>query len=418
MITFKDISIVIPVGRGENALETLLGDLRPIEKEAELIVVRGSSRAKQQNEGARKATRDFLWFLHADSRLTPKTIKALPESLGKDPHALHYFNLRFLPDGPPLMFINEIGCWIRSRILGVPFGDQGFVVSKKKFEGIGGFPEDVPYGEDHLFVWRARQKGIRLQCTGASLFTSARRYAETGWSKLTWAYARRWTTQAWPELCRLPRAYNPSLPPLKIRGGEEGLLLIFAKYPEVGYVKTRLSRTIGEAKAASAYKTMVESVVRKTRPCNGEYAQVLCYDPPEANEKFQSWLQMDRQQPQSRGDLGERMKKALSQALAESKHAVLIGTDCIDVDRSLILKAFQELAETDLVVGPAKDGGYYLIGCKRVYPEIFTGIDWSTKRVFSQTLRVTEKLKLRVSCLPQLEDIDTGEQLWKLKNII
>lgn len=198
MITFKNISIIIPVGPGENALAALLKDLRPIEKEAELIIVRGASRPKQLGEGALRATRDFLWFLHADSRLTPKTLKALLKSLGKDPNALHYFNLRFLPDGPPLMFINEIGCWIRSRILSVPFGDQGFAVAKENFERIGGFPENVPYGEDHLFVWRARKKGIRLRCTGAVLYTSARRYAETGWAKLTWDYARRWTRQAWP----------------------------------------------------------------------------------------------------------------------------------------------------------------------------------------------------------------------------
>ena len=199
MITFKDVSIIIPVGPGENSLEALLKDLCPIEKEVELIVVRGSSRPRQLNEGVRKATRDFLWFLHADSMLVPKALATLLESLGKDSQAFHYFNLRFLPDGPPLMFINEIGCWIRSHILGIPFGDQGFVLSKENFERIGGFPENVPYGEDHLFVWRARQKGIRLRCIGALLYTSARRYAETGWAKLTWAYACRWTRQAWPE---------------------------------------------------------------------------------------------------------------------------------------------------------------------------------------------------------------------------
>lgn len=203
MVTFKDISIVIPVGPQEDALEALLKDLRPIENDVEWIVVRGSSRAKQLNKGARKATRDFLWFLHADSRFSHNTLEALLRSLRNNPHALHYFNLRFLPGGPPLMFINEIGCRIRSRILGVPFGDQGFAVSKEIFETLGGFPENIPYGEDHLFVWCARQKNIRLRCTGVSLYTSARRYAETGWAKLTWAYARRWTRQAWPEWKKL-----------------------------------------------------------------------------------------------------------------------------------------------------------------------------------------------------------------------
>lgn len=186
-------------------------------------------------------------------------------------------------------------------------------------------------------------------------------------------------------------------------------LLIFAKYPEAGRVKSRLARTIGALPAALAYKSMVEIVVKSTKPHNGEYTQVLYYDPPESREKFQSWLQISDQRPQSGGDLGERMKQALSQTLTEPGYAVLIGTDCMDVDRSLILKAFQELAEADVVLGPAKDGGYYLIGCKREHPELFTGIDWSTERVFAQTFQIAEKLKLRVSCLPPLEDIDTAE---------
>jgi rSAM/selenodomain-associated transferase 1 len=187
-------------------------------------------------------------------------------------------------------------------------------------------------------------------------------------------------------------------------------LLIFARYPEAGHVKSRLARAIGEAKAASAYKTMVEIVVKNTKPCNGEYERILCYDPPSFREKFQSWLPIRHLEPQSGCNLGEKMKQAFSQALAETEQAVLIGTDCIDVNRSLILKAFQELEKADLVLGPAKDGGYYLIGCSRVYPELFSGIDWSTERVFSQTLRGAEQRNLRVSCLPPLTDIDTAEQ--------
>lgn len=192
----------------------------------------------------------------------------------------------------------------------------------------------------------------------------------------------------------------------------QNVLVIFAKYPEAGKVKSRLAQTIGGANAASAYKTMVEIVVRNTKPCNGEYERVLYYDPPELREKFQSWLQMSHQQPQSGDNLGDRMKKALSQALTEAKLAVLIGTDCIDVDRSLILKAFQELEEADLVLGPAKDGGYYLIGCKQVYPELFIGIDWSTECVLSQTLQIAKNSNLYVSLLPELEDIDTSEQYY------
>ncbi|MBI4239168.1 MAG: TIGR04282 family arsenosugar biosynthesis glycosyltransferase [Deltaproteobacteria bacterium] len=195
-------------------------------------------------------------------------------------------------------------------------------------------------------------------------------------------------------------------------------LLIFAKYPEAGKVKSRLARTIGAATAVLSYKTMVEIVVKNTKPCSREYVQVLYYDPPELRAQFRSWLPIGRQQPQSGGDLGERMQQAFTHTLVETEHVVLIGTDCIDVDRPLILKAFQDLEKSDLVLGPATDGGYYLIGCKRVYPKIFTGIDWSTARVFSQTLRAAETLKLRVSCLPELEDIDTAEQYGRFREKI
>jgi hypothetical protein len=199
MVGFKDISIIIPVGPQEVALEALLQDLQPIEKEAEIIIIKGSARARQLNEGAQKAARKFLWFLHADSRLSPRALDALMQSLEAAPHALHYFNLAFLSDGPPLMVINQIGCWIRSRILGVPFGDQGFCLSRQNFFFIGGFPEHVTYGEDHLFVWRARQQNIKLRCTKSALKTSARRYAQTGWTRVTCRYAYRWSRQALPE---------------------------------------------------------------------------------------------------------------------------------------------------------------------------------------------------------------------------
>lgn len=396
MISFKDISIVIPVGPKEDALEKLLADLRPVKKDAEIITVKGSQRARQLNEGARKATREFLWFLHADSRLSSKTLGALLKSLNNDSHALHYFNLRFLPDGPPLMRINEIGCWIRSRILGIPFGDQGFVLSKENFERIGGCPENVPYGEDHLFIWRARQKGIRLRCTGASLYTSARRYAETGWTKLTWDYARRWTHQAWPEWKKTWVA-PPSL-------------IVFAKYPEPGNVKSRLAKDIGPERAATLYKRMVEEVIDRTRPANGNYRQIICFDPSEKVNQFTSWFPGWQMLPQPTGDLGQRMFAALEAVLKKSRFALLIGTDCLEIDRALIENAFERLRSCDVVLGPAKDGGYYLIGCKKIYPDLFSHIDWSTEHVLSQTLRAANALKLSVSLLPELEDIDTAEQ--------
>lgn len=195
-------------------------------------------------------------------------------------------------------------------------------------------------------------------------------------------------------------------------------LLLFAKYPEPGKVKTRLSKTIGPQKAAKIYKAMVEEVMRRTSPCDGEYIRLLYYDPPELGKKFDSWLSFRHRKPQQGADLGEKIKNAFTESLTTAEKAILIGTDCIDIDHALILNAFDRLSRTDLVLGPAKDGGYYLIGCKKNYPELFSHIEWSTERVFLQTLKMADSLKLSVSLLQELEDIDAGEQLWRLKNII
>jgi len=226
--TLKNATIIIPLGPDEDQLPALLSDLTQLPRETEIILVTcgdmvdnhpmvaGSlmidrvrwirsdqGRAQQQNAGAKVANRDFLWFLHADSRVTPENLHALETSLQKSPDALHYFHLKFKSDGPRGVVLNEWGTRFRSQVLGIPWGDQGFCLARKIFERIGRFPEDVPYGEDHLLIWHARQAGIRLRCTGDALVTSARKYHRHGWVSLTWKYQMLWIKQALPEVYKL-----------------------------------------------------------------------------------------------------------------------------------------------------------------------------------------------------------------------
>jgi GT2 family glycosyltransferase len=214
------LAIVVPIGPGDNAWHGLLpqldqvqareialvlpsdghGEAMPLSSKRLLVVVSPAGRARQLNAGARATDSDWLWFLHADSRLDDRTVAALDALVLEDPIALGYFNLRFLPDGPRWTAINALGARLRSRWLGLPFGDQGFVMPRRVFEALGGFDESIRSGEDHALVWRARRQGVDLRALPADLYTSARKYSERGWWRttrehlgLTWRQARRFS---------------------------------------------------------------------------------------------------------------------------------------------------------------------------------------------------------------------------------
>lgn len=218
-----EVSIIIPIGPGDDAWNALLGDLRDLPFSVEIIcvateqrspcvtgdmsladgeftwMVTRPGRASQMNEGAKRAQGRYLWFLHADSRVTPAAVRGLANGLARHPQALHYFNLAFTGDGPRLMWLNAWGAWWRSHMCGIPFGDQGFCLEKVTFERLGGYSESAQYGEDHLLVWMARRRGVHLKCTGQSLVTSARKYREQGWLRTTARYVWLTWRQAWPE---------------------------------------------------------------------------------------------------------------------------------------------------------------------------------------------------------------------------
>lgn len=222
MEILRDLAVVVPVGPGDDSWTALAADLGALPSEAEIVFVgteppppdlpagirwieapRG--RARQMNAGARATRRPFLWFLHADSRLADDTLASLAGGLRTAPEALHFFDLAFLPDGPALVRLNQIGAWVRSRWGGMPFGDQGFCLRRDVWERLGGFRTDAPYGEDHLLAWKARQQGIALRPTGGTLRTSARRYRERGWLATTARHLRLTARQAIPEWMKLVR---------------------------------------------------------------------------------------------------------------------------------------------------------------------------------------------------------------------
>jgi rSAM/selenodomain-associated transferase 1 len=142
---------------------------------------------------------------------------------------------------------------------------------------------------------------------------------------------------------------------------------------------------------------------------------VICFDPPGSLDRVQRWLGQEYSYiPQTGDDLGERMEQAFVRVFREGMNRVLlIGSDIPGLDPAVIIDAFAALASHDAVIGPANDGGYYLIGFQknRFEPGIFHDMIWSTETVFSETINRLREESRRVRVLPQCQDADTKENL-------
>ena len=210
------LAIVVPAGPGDLAWQGLLLQLVgaradevvlvvPLDAPELMAVLPGNTavhrspagRARQLNAGAAVTGADWLWFVHADSRVTAATLDALHRFVAVDRTAIGYFDLRFLEDGPRLTVLNTVGAAIRSRWLGLPFGDQGLLMPRRVFDALGGFNEAESSGEDHALVWAARRHGVPLVALRAPILTSARKYAQAGWWATTRLHLRLTCTQAW-----------------------------------------------------------------------------------------------------------------------------------------------------------------------------------------------------------------------------
>lgn len=153
------------------------------------------------------------------------------------------------------------------------------------------------------------------------------------------------------------------------------------------------------------------------RLSDGAYRTVIYYDPPGAEPEIQAWLGdlpgLERL-PQSVGDLGTRLRSGFEWGFNEGSLVCAVGTDIPELDRGRVEEAFSSLSDpggTDLVLGPALDGGYYLLGLRRPAPELFENIPWSTDGVLDATIAQARQLGLTVSSLPPLADVDRAEDL-------
>jgi len=185
-------------------------------------------------------------------------------------------------------------------------------------------------------------------------------------------------------------------------------LLIFVKYPEPGKVKTRLAAAIGAELAAQLYQEFILQTLKLAQ--QSKIARCfLTFSPAEKQQALQKLFPGPWQwfAQESSPDLGVRIQHAIQHVQQQGySHVITIGTDSPSLPAEYLDRAAAALLHDDLVLGPATDGGYYLIGMKNARPELFTGIDWSTEHVLPQTLQRAEQLRLSVHQLPVWYDID------------
>lgn len=178
-------------------------------------------------------------------------------------------------------------------------------------------------------------------------------------------------------------------------------LIIFVKNPIPGRVKTRLAKDIGDTKAVWVYNRLLEYTRDAIAPL--EIQKSVWYGDFVNDDDLWNGLEK-HQQPE--GNLGQRMAFAFEEAFSCSDKVCIIGSDCPQLSTEILEEAFTVLDEHDFVLGPAKDGGYYLLGMKTFNPEVFESVDWSTSKVLQQTITKIKSMAATYHLLEELRDID------------
>jgi len=193
-------------------------------------------------------------------------------------------------------------------------------------------------------------------------------------------------------------------------------LIIFSKNPKAGKVKTRLAATIGNEAALTVYHQLLAHTVSIATPLPVDkfvfYSDHVIEQDIWDNSRF-------FKEAQKGNDLGERMQHAFQSVFQKGYgKIVIIGTDCLELTTEILVDAFSTLQLKDVVIGPAHDGGYYLLGVKELNSTLFENMSWSTDKVQKETMAKCDNLHLEYFLLPMLRDIDKEEDLHYFKTII
>ena len=415
------LAIVVPVLNEAATLAARLQALAPLRaRGAELLVVDGGStdgtpataqlladrvlqaprgRASQLNAGAAATQADVLLFLHADTQLPANADRLIEQAL-QHGHRWGRFDVHIEGQQPLLPMV----AWFmnrRSRLTGIATGDQAMFVQRRLFESVGGFAA-LPLMED--IDLSQRLKAIEAPaCLRERVTTSGRRWDQHGfWRTVLLMWRLRAAHALGTDAHTLAQRYG-------YRPRAPAAVVIMAKAPVAGLAKTRLIPLLGAAGAARAQRGFALRTLATARAASTGDVTLWCA--PDAAHRFFRALESRHgvpTRPQPTGDLGQRMATAMAHHFAHAAHTplLIVGTDCPALTREHLQQAADALQTVDVVLIPAEDGGYVLIGMRNPVPEVFAEVTWSTPQVLAQT---RERLSLAGASwdeLPTLWDVD------------
>lgn len=212
-------------------------------------------------------------------------------------------------------------------------------------------------------------------------------------------------------------------------------VMLFTKYPTPGYAKTRLASTVGADHAAQISRLLSERIVQTIRrfiatnpqPIISTIHYTTITSTDTDLDLMRAWLgtpaapyeNCEQLIRQTSGDLGERLRAAFEHSFGQGvEKVVVVGADIPEISCAILGEAFEQLDGADVVIGPAEDGGYYLLGMRELHAQLFQGVEWSTDSVFESTVRIAESVGLSVAKLRRLRDIDVPADLAYLDKVL
>ncbi len=202
---------------------------------------------------------------------------------------------------------------------------------------------------------------------------------------------------------------KPNLQPKRSYGMGSKVILYFVRYPQPGKVKTRLAKTVGHDEAARMYRDLALKNFNTIKDLREEGIEcIVVFDPYDKQDLIERWLdKANGYWAQQGGDVGQRLDRAFESAFAKKYYQVIaLGSDTLGLQAGILRKGFGVLETHDTVLGPAQDGGYYLIGLSSLQSTLFTDIPWSTPEVLKTTLQRIQEQRLSFGLLEALEDLD------------